>query len=199
MTRSAKARAFGFRAEGIIRVLEGADPREVKLALEALGLRIQDEQGLLQRLLGLVGGLLGPFGDIFIIVDTVREVISAFVDPALDLIEELTSANSQVESIERAMRFALSVMGPGVASRQIDQIELNNGAETLRQALTTASRVKQTIESGSNLASLAIAPAGELVPQAEAIERTLEAEKVAFQDRLEAEARAAVAPSTEFL
>lgn len=66
MPRKAAARTFGFRRAGLVRILLAADPLEILMALEDLGLAIPDKPKLNLLLFEIAFSLLpGPSGKIF--------------------------------------------------------------------------------------------------------------------------------------
>ena len=58
MPRSAADRGFGFKAAGLVRILTTADPEQVLIALEELGLVAEKPLTLLDRIKALVVDLL---------------------------------------------------------------------------------------------------------------------------------------------
>ena len=66
MPRSATARNFGFKRKGLVRILTSADPLEVFLALEDLGLAFPDKPSLLDSIFQIGLDLIpGPGSSLF--------------------------------------------------------------------------------------------------------------------------------------
>lgn len=64
MPRSAADRRFGFKAKGLVRILTAADPAEILIALDELGLVIQQPSTLFQEFGRLVADFLtAPFAE----------------------------------------------------------------------------------------------------------------------------------------
>lgn len=75
MPRSAEARAFGFRATGLVRILTAADPEEVLTAMEALGIQLIESRTFFEAVQDLVVSSLGPAKEL---VDLVLEAEAIF-------------------------------------------------------------------------------------------------------------------------
>jgi len=65
MPRSKAARDFGFRAEGLVRILTAAEPEEVLIAFEELGIQQLKVEGLFDQFLNVARELFGPL-DLFL-------------------------------------------------------------------------------------------------------------------------------------
>ena len=74
MSRSSEARAFGFRVEGLIRILVAADPEEVLKAMEALDIQLTEKVTAFDLVLTLLGTFIAPLGAIFTLLEDVEEL-----------------------------------------------------------------------------------------------------------------------------
>lgn len=73
MPRSLPDRVFGFRSQGIIRILVAADSEEVLLAFDALDLAIIDKPGLANVLSSLVEFFVVPVGIVVGFAEDLKE------------------------------------------------------------------------------------------------------------------------------
>jgi len=109
LPRSASDRRFGFKANGLVRILLGAKTKEVKTALERLGLELPNG--------GILGSLREIFDDLFGPLFAIRELTSKVLDlifgpvgvnKAKTQIQELTlalsEADNDVRMITRVLR-----------------------------------------------------------------------------------------------
>lgn len=94
MPRPASDRAFGFRKEGIIRILIRSDITEVADALNELGLSA--DPGFFEKLTGLFDDLFGP-------LFAFRELVSDTLDLIFGPIGGVSVAASDVERLEEAL------------------------------------------------------------------------------------------------
>ena len=77
MPRSASARKYGYKADGIVRILTAADPDEVLTALLTLGIEPRGEDSSWESVVdNLIGIALYTFVDIIRLVDTVASLVS---------------------------------------------------------------------------------------------------------------------------
>lgn len=83
MPRKSDERGFGFRANGLLRILTGADAEQVLIAIEALGFRLPDNAPI-ESLVELIT----------VLHDETENIIKAFF---LDLIEKIDRAIFELE------------------------------------------------------------------------------------------------------
>lgn len=153
MPRSATDRKFGFKAEGLVRILTGADIQEVQKALEELGLEVQSA-GFLDTLKDLFDELFGP---LFLIRELTSQVLDLIFGPLgtaapQTQVQQVRAIVVEVESDLNGLSRTLASLPASLAAEQAALTasalanELRNAIELLRRAGATLTETQSEAE-----------------------------------------------------
>lgn len=99
MPRSQADRAFGFRSQGLVRILLAADIEEVKKALEVLGLELAEgEPGVLDLFKDLFDELFGP---VFLIRELTKAILDKLFGPTGTLPQKVSDLDREIVFLQR--------------------------------------------------------------------------------------------------